>query len=319
MVTSPPSQDTPVSLRAATTLGDFLASDGALETASISAPRGQLAGWPALLCLFFAFRLADHNRRGPECVCAMRSPVVPRHLAQGDVAAGWVRLGLLDLITVVPDNLPGTMFAVTLRHNGVLFGVVLLSAFTVAIRGQGADGTAFGPTVNGLRMSIALINTPEPSLSVTIENAGDIPVLVRVGNGTSAKPDHLTLRGYLTKERGKTRLFVFGSGGGYIFIGNVKSILPFTIPLRPKDHYEIEARLIEWSVEDTSWPWPPLSSQVLAASALRVELDGSDCFAPHDKLLSADWPDPRFSAVMRLASGWECWHGRLNSNMLRLK
>jgi hypothetical protein len=216
------------------------------------------------------------------------------------------------------DNLAGTMFFMTLRHNGVLYGVLVLSAFSVAIRGQGADGPAVGPTVNGLRMSVALINTSEPSLRVTIENAGDIPVLVRVGNGTSAKPDHLTLRGYLTEEQGKTRLVVFGSGGAHIFVGNPKSILPFTIPLRPKDHYEIETRLNEWSVEDTSWPWPSLSSQVLTASALRVELDGSDC-APHDKLLSADWPDPRFSAVMRLASDWECWHGRLISNTLRLK
>jgi hypothetical protein len=215
---------------------------------------------------------------------------------------------------VAGGNLPGTMLVVTLRHNGGLNGVLLLGVLSVAIRGQGADGTAFGPTVNGLRMSVAVINTPEPSLRVTIENAGDIPVLVRVGNGTSAKPDHLTLRGYLTEERGKTRFVVFGSA--VVFIGNPKSILPFTIPLRPKDHYEIETRLSEWSVEDTSLPLPPLSSQVLTASALRVELDGSDCFDPHDKLLSADWPDPRFSAVMRLASDWECWHGRLISNTL---
>ena len=35
----------------------------------------------------------------------MRRPIMPRHLAQSDVAAGWVRLGLLDLIAVVPERL----------------------------------------------------------------------------------------------------------------------------------------------------------------------------------------------------------------------
>jgi hypothetical protein len=209
------------------------------------------------------------------------------------------------------------------------YGVLLLGALAVAIPSPAADGTAFGPTVNGLRMSVAVVKTgvvifsrvvpgadfptPEPTLRVTLENAGDIPILVRVGNGRSDKPDPLTLRGYLTGEHGETRMVVFGSGG-YIFLGNPKSIIPFTIPLRPKAHYEIDTRLSEWSVEDISRPWPPLSGQILAASALRVELEGYDCFTPQDKGLLANWPDPRFSTDMRLAENWECWHGRLISN-----
>ena len=40
---------------------------------------------------------------------------------------------------------------------------------------------------------------------------------------------------------------------------------------------------------------------------------------PPDKRLIANWPDPRFSADMRLASDWECWHGRVISNTLGLK
>jgi hypothetical protein len=216
------------------------------------------------------------------------------------------------------------------REEGVYFGMnwrvglahicrLFLGVLALAIPSPGEDGTTFGPTVNGLRMSVALMNTPEPSLRVTLENAGDVPILVRVGNGSSDKPDHLTLRGYLTDEHNETREVVFGSGGAFIVIGNIKSIVPFTIPLRPKAHYEIDTRLSEWSVVEDISRSRPLSGQILAAYAIRIELDGSDCFTPHDKRLLANWPDPGFSADMRLAGDWKCWQGRSTSNKLHTK
>ena len=77
-------------------------------------PRGEVfyysrnlnLGFSVLTCRNRAYSLLKTTDSAcSERVSRVTRPVVPGNLAQGDVAAGWVGLGFLDLIAIVPERL----------------------------------------------------------------------------------------------------------------------------------------------------------------------------------------------------------------------
>ena len=178
------------------------------------------------------------------------------------------------------------------------FGAAVAVLIT-ALPAVAADGLQWGPTVNGLRISVALSNdaTKDGEIRVTLQNLGDkdilIPLGVIVGN-----PHLILLKVFLKTSDGESQRVIYTGIGG---IGG--AVEPLTMGLRAGEAYTMSMRLGLYYVLDRS---EKLATFIKHRCQLWVELEVKENQCPNPTTLDS------------LRRTLPCWYGKVVSNVLQL-
>jgi hypothetical protein len=174
---------------------------------------------------------------------------------------------------------------------------VAVAVLMPMIPGLSADPVNWGPTVDGVRMSVAIIgNGTDADLQITVQNVGDRPLLLPVGTayGIGDSEYILRFRAFVKTSDANDRTVVFGSkriNGDFQFS-------PLAIQLIPNASYALATPLVKWHALDGSE-----GLKALRPSQLKVELDTTEAECSNPCSPSTILP---------------CWRGKLLSNILQM-
>jgi hypothetical protein len=177
--------------------------------------------------------------------------------------------------------------------------VAAVAVLITALPAVAADPVNWGPTVDGVRMSVALSNdaTKDGEIRVTLQNLADrdilIPLGVIVGN-----PHLIFLKVFLKTSDGESPRVIYTGIG--VISGAVE---PLTIGLRAGEAYTMSMPVGLHYVLDRS---EKLATFIKHRCQLWVELDVKENQCPNTTTL-----DP-------LRRKLPCWYGKVVSNVLQL-
>jgi hypothetical protein len=177
---------------------------------------------------------------------------------------------------------------------------VVLAALVPMLPAVAADQSAWGPTVDGLKMSIALTanpTDPDAELRITVKNASNEAILAQLGHILNQRIIVLSFRAFVTTLDGSERTVISGPAK----IGGSFAISPLAVELIPNASYTVATPLVDWR----DWNGPTdLKALLSKPSQVRVELDTTKTECPEGCL-----PGVVFS----------CWRGKLVSNVLQVR
>jgi hypothetical protein len=185
--------------------------------------------------------------------------------------------------------------------NRVMKQALAASALLWIALPVGAGETSeWGQTVDGLRMSVAILSESrvDPQVRVTVNYLGRYPLLVPLGFATGDR-----ISGY------RLRLFVAAADGQHSFTLDDDRPLrgrfdPIVVPLVPHASYTLELPAADWRSAMT--PLPALLQQ---RAHLWVEWDCVHFQGTAPSCPLYGYPNPNV---------FPCWEGKLVSNRLRL-
>lgn len=176
------------------------------------------------------------------------------------------------------------------------FRTAALTILISVLPGFAADSGAWGPTVDGVKMSVAITaNGADAELHITIKNVAEEPILLPLGR-LQNQMIVLWLRVFVTTLDGTERTVIPGPAK----IGGSFAITPITVELLPKASYTAATPLS--GMEDLNSP-TDLRALASTASRLRAELDTTHTECPERCVPGIVFP---------------CWRGKLLSNALQL-
>lgn len=162
----------------------------------------------------------------------------------------------------------------------------------IVIPAVAADPVKWGPTIDRLKMSIAItrIADADAELQITVKNASNEPILIEFGRILNPRLTVLSLRAFVTMPDGTERTV----NPGPARIHGSFAIRPLSVELIPNASYIIAGPLVEWK----DWSGPTdLKALLSQRSQLTVELDTTKTECP-----------------LR-----PCWRGKLVSNVLQFR
>jgi len=176
-------------------------------------------------------------------------------------------------------------------------GVAVLIAALPAVAADAAQ--PWGPTVNGLRMSVALSNdaTKGGEIRVTLQNPGDKDILVPLGITVGKAHPTLLKITLKTPDGAPPRVIYTGVG---VVAGYAEAM---TIGLSAGEAYTISTPVDLYYVLDSS---EKLATFIGRRCRLWVELDVNENQCPNPSTLDS------------LRRTLPCWHGKVPSNVLQL-
>ena len=182
---------------------------------------------------------------------------------------------------------------------GRSFAKALAVILCLPLPGCRAEPKPWGEVVNGLRMSVRLTaeNSPDAQFVITVENVGDKPALLPLGNiiGYEAYPSRLRVVVITPDGRDHRVICIAGPAA----IGGRIDLL--VIPMLPQSTYTVRTDLSQYYILKSS---EKLATFILRLCTLRIELDTANLRCP---LYGP--PNPNMVA---------CWQGKVVSNVLVL-
>jgi hypothetical protein len=177
------------------------------------------------------------------------------------------------------------------------FWLLVSTLFIYVIPSIAADQSAWGPTVDGLKMSIAITGgIADGELQITVKNVSNEPISLSLGRILNQRTTVVWFRVFVTTPDGTERTAVSGPAK----IGGSFAITPLTIELVPNASYTTATPLT--GMKDVNGP-TDLKALLSKGSQLRVELDTTKTECPEGCV-----PGTVLS----------CWHGKLVSNVPQL-
>lgn len=118
----------------------------------------------------------------------------------------------------------------------------------VMVPAVAADQGAWSPTVDGLKMSIAITGNgaadPDAELQITVKNASHEPILVQLGNIINQRMTVLSFQAFVTTPDESVQRVILGPTRIRI-IGSL-AINPLAIELIANASYTVSTPLSEW-------------------------------------------------------------------------
>jgi hypothetical protein len=178
------------------------------------------------------------------------------------------------------------------------FPFAVVAVLVAVIPGDAADPVNWGPTVNGLRMSVAIDgNAADAELRIVVKNMSDKPLLLPVGNILNSRIPLLRFQLLVTTHDGKDEKVIFTGEPGVIS-GRLD---PLVVPMIPNASYAVQRQIARYYVLDRS---EKLQTIMLQPCQLRVEFEIQDATCT-----LYVFPNPTAIA---------CWQGKVVSNVLQL-
>ena len=167
------------------------------------------------------------------------------------------------------------------------------------------QSSTYGTATNGVKLRIEIQSQSGAELWITVQNVGDKPLLVPIGNLYGADQHLLRFQVFLTAPDGRDRRLAYTGGPGAI----AGRLDPLVIPLVPKASYELRISLALFYDLDTS---KTLEALLHSKGRLRVELD-----VQKPNCTPYGCPDPSVYGSPKVYPV-PCWEGKAVSNLVQL-
>jgi hypothetical protein len=146
-------------------------------------------------------------------------------------------------------------------------------------------------------MGIAIVRGPDSGIRITVQNAGDTPLLLPFGALIGSHYYDLRFQVVVSVPGGKDRRATYAGGPGVVG-GRVD---PLVLPLVPGASYTVQVPLARFVVLDQP---EDLETLILKRCQIRVELEIRNPVCP-----LYGYPNPNMIP---------CWQGQVVSNVLQL-